>query len=250
MKKLLSVFALAAAALSAAEPGLLLHAGFDKKTTVPDFVQNPKTQTKGVGPELGQRLCQGPDGKLEAVCLDNRQFVEYTHTGNFDPRRGTVSFWVKPVNWKMSAVGHFQTFFEVRSGDSKYRLIVNKDMSRDQLCFTIVNGKWRGTVYFAPTRWGTDRWHKIDCTWDARGMKLYVDGETPKPGSTREKIFEEDPKFPESIRWASMRINFFSGWKVDPDWQTAYDELKIYDRVLSPEEIRAGYEKVFPGNGK
>ena len=33
---------------------------------------------------------------------------------------------------------------------------------------------------------------------------------------------------------------------IDPQWQTAYDELKIYDRVLSPAEIRDEYEKVFP----
>ena len=250
MKKLLSVFALAAAALSAAEPGLLLHAGFDKKTTVPDFAKNPKTQTKGVGPRLGERLCQGPGGKKNAVLLDNREYVEYTHTGNFDPRRGTVSFWVKPVNWEMSAAGYFQTFFELRSGDTKYRLIVNKNVERDQLCFTIGNGRWRGIASLNKTGWQTGEWHKIDCTWNAQGMKLYVDGKPPKPGSAQEKIFKEDPKFPGSIRWARMQINFFSGWKVDPEWQTAYDDLKIYDRVLSPEEIRAGYEKVFPANGK
>ena len=68
----------------------------------------------------------------------------------------------------------------------------------------------------------------------------------PKTGSAQEKIFKEDPNFPESIRWASMRLNFFRGWKVDPEWQTAYDELKIHDRALSPEEIRNEYEKVFP----
>ena len=246
MKKILSLFVLTAAALSAAEPGLLLHTSFDKYTTIPDFAKNPKTQTQGIRPELQLRMYNGPKGKRNAVLLDNRECVGYTHTGNFDPRQGTVSFWVKPVNWKMSTAGRFQTFFELRSGDTKYRLIVTKDIAGDLLRFSIANGKWRGIASLNKTGWQTGEWHKIDCTWNAQGMKLYVDGKPPKPGSAQEKIFKEDPKFPGSIRWARMQINFFSGWKVDPEWQTAYDDLKIYDRVLSPAEIRDEYEKVFP----
>ena len=244
MKKELVFVMMGALVLSAAEPGLLLHSSFDKYSTIPDFAKNPKTQTTGIRPELQLRMYTGPKGKNNAVLLNNEENIAYTHTDNFNFKQGTVSFWVKPVNWKMSARGKFQTFFELRSGDTKYRFIINKINSGDALNFLIrCNGKSYGTV-FPNTGWQTGEWHKIDCTWNSSGMKLYVDGKPPKSGSAQEKIFKEDPDFPESVRWASMRLNFFRGWKVDPDWQTAYDELKIYDRVLSPEEIRKEYEAV------
>ena len=246
MKKELTAFIMGVLVLSAAEPGLLLHTSFGKYSTIPDFAKNPKTQTKGIRPELQLRMYNGPRGKRNAVLLNNQEYIEYTHTDNINLKQGTISFWVKPVNWKMGTTGKFQTFFELRSGDTQNRIIINKDIAGDLLLFSIGNGGKKNSVMLAKTGWQTGEWHKIDCTWNTRGMKLYVDGKPPKTGSAQEKIFKEDPDFPESVRWASMRLNFFRGWKVDPEWQTAYDELKIYDRVLSPEEIRNEYEKVFP----
>ena len=237
---------LTAGAVSASEPGLLLHTSFDKFTTIPDHAANQKTKTSGIRPELQLRMYTGPKGKNNAVLLNNKEHIAYTHTDNFNFKQGTVSFWVKPVNWKMSARGKFQTFFELRSGDTKYRFIINKTNSGDALNFLIrCNGKSYITT-LPNTGWKTGEWHKIDCTWNSSGMKLYVDGKPPKSGSMQELVFKENPRFPESIRWAEMQLNFLRGWNTDPEWQTAYDELKIYDRVLSPAEILSEYEKVFP----
>lgn len=43
-----------------------------------------------------------------------------------------------------------------------------------------------------------------------------------------------------------MQLGMKKGFSHDPDDVTAFDELEIYDRVLSPAEIRLNYEKFIP----
>lgn len=43
-----------------------------------------------------------------------------------------------------------------------------------------------------------------------------------------------------------MQLGMKKGFSHDPDDVTAFDELEICDRVLSPAEIRLNYEKFIP----
>ena len=233
----------------APESGLLLHSSFDKFTTAPDYAANPQTAATGIPPELQLRMYKDPADKFNAVMLNNKEFIGYTHQDNFNPQCGTISFWVKPVNWRMSDNQYFQTFFEVRSGDCAYRLIIHKVNAAGLLNVALMNN---GAKYFARVKadWKPGEWHKIDLVWNSRGMKLYVDGVPPAPGTQGDVTFKEDPKLPASIRWATMRLNYFQSWKVNPEWGTAYDDLKIYNRMLSPAEILNAYEKLIPSQNK
>ena len=227
------------------ESGLLLHSSFDKFSTAPDYAASSQTVTSGIPQELQMRMYKDPANKLNAVMLNNKEFIGYTHQDNFNPQCGTISFWVKPVNWKMSDNHYFQTFFEVRSGDCAYRLIIYKVNAANLLNATLMNSGKQYTVRIR-TQWLPGEWHKVDFVWNSRSMKLYVDGVPPASGTRGEVIFKEDPAFPASIRWATLRLNYFQSWRVNPEWCTAYDDLKIYNRILSPAEILRAYEKVVP----
>ncbi len=227
------------------ESGLLLHSSFDKFSTAPDYAASSQTVTSGIPQELQMRMYKDPANKLNAVMLNNKEFIGYTHQDNFNPQCGTISFWVKPVNWKMSDNQYFQTFFEVRSGDLAYRLIIYKINAANLLNVTLMNNGKQYTARIR-TQWLPGEWHKVDFVWNSRSMKLYVDGVPPASGTRGEVIFKEDPAFPASIRWATLRLNYFQSWRVNPEWCTAYDDLKIYNRILSPAEILRAYEKVVP----
>ena len=227
------------------ESGLLLHSSFDKFSTAPDYAASSQTVTSGIPQELQMRMYKDPANKLNAVMLNNKEFIGYTHQDNFNPQCGTISFWVKPVNWKMSDNQYFQTFFEVRSGDLAYRLIIYKINAANLLNVTLMNNGKQYTARIR-TQWLPGEWHKVDFVWNSRSMKLYVDGVPPASGTRGEVIFKEDPAFPASIRWATLRLNYFQSWRVNPEWCTAYDDLKIYNRILSPAEILNAYEKVIP----
>ena len=220
----------------APESGLLLHSSFDKLTTEPDYAANPKTAVTGIPQKLQDQKGKDAGNPSNFVTLSNKEFVGYTHQDNFNPQCGTISFRVKPVNWNMNDKGVFQNFFEVRSGDCAYRLIINKTPSSSLVSASITWNKKNYSVgVYIP--WKTGEWHKIDFTWDSKGIKLYLDGKSARPHSRGEFTFPADPEFPASIKWASMRLNYFQGWQVNPEWVTAYDDLKIYNRVLSQEEI-------------
>ena len=100
MKKLSFLFLFALSAAVSAS-GVLLQSTFDKYSTLPDRVKNPATQTTGIPHDLQLRMKQGPANKNNAVELHNREFIRYTGKGNFNAQCGTVSFWVKPLNWKI-----------------------------------------------------------------------------------------------------------------------------------------------------
>ena len=208
MKKELVAFMMGALVLSAAEPGLLLHTSFDKYSTIPDFAKNPKTQTKGIRPELQLRMYNGPKGKRNAVLLNNKECVEYTHTDNINLKQGTISFWVKPVNWKMGTTGKFQTFFELRSGDTQNRIIINKDMAGDLLRFSIGSGGKKNTVMLAKTGWLTGEWHKIDCTWNSNG---------PKPDRLRKRFSRRILTFRNPSAGLPCGSTFSAGGKSIPN---------------------------------
>jgi hypothetical protein len=231
--------------LAAQEPGLLLHSSFDKFSTRPDYIANPvENYLSGIHHELQLRMYKGVANQGNAVLLDNAEFIGYRAKGNFNPKRGTVSLWIKPVNWKSSSRGYYQVFFEIRAGN--YRFVLYKLADGDNICAIVrfPNGSPL-ELHYPEAQWNNHAWHHLAFTWNSQNAKLYVDGQPPAPGSRREIAMKEDPDFPDEIEWASIWLNPSRGWKTNPEWTTAYDELKIYERVLSPAEILAEYEKFY-----
>ena len=100
-----------AAPAQASDPGLLFHAAFDGTTEAVGLggVVKPAKADAGAAPafevgRFGQALVCGPDLPLR----------RYPTAGHVVPAAGTVSLWVKPVNWT-PADPNFHSFFE--SGD-------------------------------------------------------------------------------------------------------------------------------------
>jgi hypothetical protein len=239
MKPLFYLFLFLSLLAAGAEPGLLLYSSFNKFSTVPDF-SVVQVKTGGIASELQLRMYKGPKGKDNGVELNNREFISYTGTGIINPGHGTISFWVKPVNWKMHDGGkYYHKLITVRR-KNKLLLRLLREGSSNMLSLHYAGGK----VYAMP-KWEPGEWHKIDFTWNSNSLKLYIDGKTPKNDSSQVKIFRETPNFP-NLAGTVLYLNDNMTWLVDPEWKTAYDEFKVYDRVLSPSEILADYEKYYP----
>jgi hypothetical protein len=83
-----------------------------------------------------------------------------------------------------------------------------------------------------PKTWVPDSWHDIVLTWNEKEQILTVDGESAAPvalGKALPKAF-------------NGQINFGNHPSLKDPGRTAIEELHIYPRVLTPEEVRQRYE--------
>ena len=166
--------------------------------------------------------------------------ILYPASGVLNAKCGTVSFWCKAVNWNV-ADEYYHVFFRARGGDAE--LILYK-VTHPVFCFLIgpllsVEGKkvWvemRGSV----GRWKNNEWHFVTAVWDNGKGALYLDGKLAK---------EKDiPYMPgDFVRFGAGGL-YPAKWHGKPG-NSAIDELKIYDRALTAEEISAAYAAAVAG---
>ena len=251
MKPFFLPFLLLGITLSAeekADPSLLFKADFDNVTVT--AVQAAGEKKAHNFPEsLALRMYTGPGGKGNALTLNNGEALHYSNFKNFDPRKGTVSFWVASLNWKPSEP-KFQIFFrsELPGG---YSFLIYKFHKDSLLRFRIAQGEKEIGFIDIPLKnedWTPGRWHKIDAVWDESRMALYLDGVLAKTLPYRRNPLKFHPPvaFPETVRGGTMALGENKNFHNDPQHSSAYDELEIHNRMLSPAEIRQNYEKFIP----
>ncbi len=202
--------------------GLLFHAGFED-SLAPSFSKGSEKTTCD-----GATFADGVVGKSIAVSKDGYTF----HTGdNFDYGRGTISFWIKP-SWKGSDVLqsggarglfnaiNFTLAYEPPPGKSRFFFMTGNARPPDGFVWDY------GVASDEPRNWKDGEWHHVLASWDtaSRAKSLYFDGRLAARGTTE---------------W--MRPGAFTpaektalGSLGSPG---AYDELTIWNRMLSAEEI-------------
>jgi beta-galactosidase len=136
----------------------------------------------------------------------------------------TLDAWVKPDAW----TGDFTV---IAKGDHAYAL---KMKSQTTLEFFIYSGTWRVVQVPVPADfYGT--WHRLTGTYDGATLRLYIDGE--QAGSTA---------FAGPIAQTFYEVGIGRNPEVMQDQyggrmaHGAIDDVRVYDRALSPEVIAAG----------
>ena len=252
MKKLLSgVFCAFLTALCTAQdkdPALIFSADFDNYSAKASFASG-KAENGGISQDLSLRMFPGVAGKGNAVNLKATERISYSAYKNFDPRQGTVSFWMAPQAWNYSKKG-LTTFFETRFGEYYFGIYEEHQYNTFSFVICTFKPKYReiGHVRFTMSKkdWAMKRWHKIDAVWNDKMMALYLDGGLvkPLPYTKNPYLFSHQVKFPATAPNRAMQIGWGTRLKVQDT--TAFDDFKIYDRVLSASEIKLEYEKKFP----
>ncbi|WP_184918841.1 glycoside hydrolase family 2 TIM barrel-domain containing protein [Saccharothrix ecbatanensis] len=137
----------------------------------------------------------------------------------------TLDAWVKPARWS----GDFRI---VGKGDHQYAL---KLKSANTLEFFIHSGTWHAVQATVPSDF-YGNWHRVSGTYDGTALRLYIDGRevasTPFTGAI-------DPSSAE----VNIGRDFETSWndpsKVGRMAHGAVDDVRIYDRTLTPAELNA-----------
>ncbi|WP_158841099.1 glycoside hydrolase family 2 TIM barrel-domain containing protein [Saccharothrix deserti] len=137
----------------------------------------------------------------------------------------TLDAWVKPAKWS----GDFRI---VGKGDHQYAM---KMKTETQLEFFIHSGTWQAVQATVPSDF-YGNWHRVSGTYDGTALRLYIDGRevASKP-------------FTGAIDSSSAEVNigrdFETSWndpaKVGRMAHGAVDDVRIYDRTLTPAELNA-----------
>ncbi|MBO4633687.1 MAG: hypothetical protein J5858_17360 [Lentisphaeria bacterium] len=199
----------------------------------------------------------GVSGKAYRLTKDGKE-LSYCLGKNAEVRKGTVNIWVRTVNynaeksnpggWQVRPVNLFTLVFADKKGKkatASCYIYRGADAKGVRFAFDGSVPPHRfganATTAFPLWKLQTNTWHMVTCTWDRDHIGIYFDGEY-QAGSLR-----------------SGKIGFIDSLKVDPDTiksritvrnapteqsvakrgeQTDVDNLSIYDRVLTPAEIR------------
>ena len=253
-----ALFAAFSMAAAPADPSLSFNANFDAYSVKANFARGEASSRKFGEESLQLRMWPGAHGNVNSLAYSKSESCAYALKDNFDPRQGTVSFWVASLGWKPSAKV-FQWFFTARQ--KGFVLHVYKYIWGEYLMFYIEtpgpDGKPRrftASARMADEDWAAGRWHKIDATWNSSGMKLYIDGVMPqayRPSRGAPAVpkcdFPQPVAFPSATADGEIVINSCPTVKgAEKDERTAIDDLKVYVRALSADEIRSAYVKVVP----
>ena len=238
---------LAVSVASAQPSGLLFHASFDKQTSTADYAAgDPKSSLQS--DLLGFHAAPGVKGT--GMLLQPGERCTYQIAGNLDTSQGTFSCWVKPLNWE----GHSKKFRHILAvtDGPQYRMMVYLYCVGDEAVFNYiqVNAKtpneatWRAGAPVDILK--RNEWTHLVTTWDSKAVRICANGKRVGEGMVASPL----PKLDKGT-FTICPIEF---WKhkqwSDPNEQTVCDEVRIFNRALTDDEVLDVYAMDVPGGAQ
>ncbi len=242
-----------------AQKDILFSSSFDDLDFTAEKGVNPVSINKKK-PLLPTQKIAGINGK-NAVLLLPRDAVIYKAAGNFPEKNGTVAFWFAPqfdVPYSCA-----QDYLTISFSDLAVNIHQAKGKYHDGklLLSVTVFDKNRKVVKSLQGRHdlpeGTLKkgvWHSMAISWSPEEVILYLDGKI-MPLKANEKWLKQSRSIVKLPRGLSLQItekcrialNYQSSPAGRAGEGVAYDELKVYCRTLSADEIGKIYT---PAAGK
>ncbi|OQA78228.1 MAG: hypothetical protein BWY31_04377 [Lentisphaerae bacterium ADurb.Bin242] len=218
--------------------------GFDAKTP------NGKIPAKTDG---NPRLVPGKFGKaLESG--PGTGYLEYPHRNLINGKSGSVEMWIKRVGWKPDD-NEFHVFFETLDGkgwlvfykfSAGSKMFMLSGFNRSgQFTFgpyaTGYNHRDRFAGHKSPQEWGDD-WAHFVGVWSEEGNTVYLNG---VPGKLHPSKEFHNPA--EIDVGSTIRIGDHPWPVVQRKSASLIDNVKLYDRALTENEVRGLYFKsIYP----
>jgi hypothetical protein len=234
---------------ASAEEHLLFHVSYNGQSPRADFAGGNADSTNFTR-NLQYLTAPGVSGI--GLQTEDNESCNYEMKGNYDPEEGSLGIWVRPENWRPSE-GRPYVFFAAEI-PGRYRMLLCKNAGSPDLVYEVSledPEKETCRVRYNVGFWRPKEWHKVDVTWSATNLKLYIDGDFMAPKEeNREKEKESWPAretfaFPEAEAGGYISINPNNYFKGRQDStaadKTVVDEIKVYGRARSAEQIKKAF---------
>lgn len=181
--------------------------------------------------------------KGQAVVLGGKRRLLYSAAKNVSARAGTMAFWACPQNWTpvVDRFAFFVTLLRQEEGRLS-RLLLYKVHNITSLVLLAENGvaRERQLITCPAASWAVGEWRHILLTWDADRICVYFNGKLAGTSSAL--------TFPEA-GWEQLVVGTsYPSWAFVGEETTAFDELVVMARALSPDEVRAMFQESLSTN--
>jgi len=166
-------------------------------------------------------------GKIgAAVQLDGTDdYVEAVHSSTLDFSQLAISMWIKTP----AVMGTpYRNIFSKQGADRDFNYYTYTTDGTKVTSFHLSSGRFGSTLFHMPTAFEPNTWHHVAVTVSSTGMvRYYADGS----------------EFAASQGTVGNANNNYPIWigRADNLWNGSLDEVRIYNRVLTAEEIQAIY---------
>ncbi len=218
---------------AAQKEGLLLYCPFDGSLES----EGPlKPEHKEFGEiEFGEGV------RGQALGLSAESFVDLSAKGLIPNEAGTISFWVKP-NWHRfhQVVPPFRYHllsYVTDSGAGPWLLFYWR--SNSGVVCSFAPGKKRGKHIAINPRWREKDWNNVAVTWQAGNpLRIFINGEAG--------LQYGDVETPLLGPADAIRLGGKATTIAEASLEGLLDELRIWNRPLSAQEISQDYEQNLP----
>lgn len=158
-------------------------------------------------------------------------YLHFPTEGMLSPQAGTVEMWVMPIDWNGDEKS-FHSFFRV-TGEGEIHLY--KYFTAIGLQLLTNDGQPDSVNRMALKNvdlWKPGEWHHIATTWSSARQELYIDGA---------RVASVEPLLPQSFGAEFLIGDHFFNPAIERKSQSLIDNVRVYDRVLSPEVIAAHF---------
>jgi len=182
----------------------------------------------GGDPEAGQRIVDGTPasaGRARNCC--------YSPDRNIDLQQGSVSFWLKLIDWH-GTDKNFNVVFRTGAGRNFFQIY--KYWSDDRFLFLRgEQGTWTSTE-FRIRNWQPGQWHHVAVAWSRAEMRMFIDGRM---------VCRRRVRFPLEIAKGVEPFSVGPGgsWRHAFIGHSLVDEFRIHSRPLSRAEVAQLYAR-------
>ena len=151
---------------------------------------------------------------------------------------GTISSWINYDDIPPFA-GIVHKGDEANFSDEAYSL---QFWTGDDLAIILHPDSGPYQILTTPFDFQPGEWYHVAATWDSNGMNLYVNGQLSTSNDTAVEVRNSDG----DLQIGSQLPTYYNDpWRNLP-YDGQLDEVNIYDRALTPEEISAYYGTIMP----
>ncbi len=176
--------------------------------------------------------------------------LSYAAKGNIDPVQGSISLWMQPQNWDSNTKGlipifwlgsshgyyiHYYLYYNFTASGEKM-LTFRSRLDANSNAENVIQEEVNRVLKNSETVFSKNDWTHIVCTWTTWELFIYVNGQLfgrlPYSMPVQVPPLKEDERI-----W--IADNTF--WDINGDFVTKVDELEIFNKALTADEVKVMY---------